>query len=189
MAVTYFWNIATGSCSGSASGFDDTLNETTAAGGTQQDSVTAGTADRVSYRLTTPSNVPNLTVWPAGTYGCIVDLPDFGNNIDIQARFRRVSSGCSVLTEIGTSSEIDPPSVGLNVLSFSGSEINPANASDQYQVDLLVDNDHSHSTQTIDVDYNDSTASFPTVVTLTTLDLDIRTPAGVARGVMRGVAR
>lgn len=189
MAVIYFWNSAAGSCGGSAPGFDDTLDETTAAGGVIQDTIPGNTTDRVSYRLTTPSNVPNLTVWPAGTYECVVDVDDIEANIDIAARFRRVSSGCAVLTEIGTSSEIDPPSIGLNVLGVSGSEINPANATDQYMVDLLVDNDHSHAARMIDVDYNDSRASAPFVGGLMTVQLDIRTPAGVARGVMRGVAR
>lgn len=189
MAI-YFWNNAAGTCGGSASGFDDTLNETTSAGGVIQDSLTAGTTDRVSYRLTTPVNVPNLTVWPAGFYRATVDIDAVQANIDIAARFRRVSSGCATLTEIGTSSEIDPPSVGLNFLSASGSEINPANATDQFLVDILVDNDHGHATRTIDVDYNDSTAEQPTPgAGFTTVQLDIRTPAGVARGVMRGVAR
>ncbi len=159
MPTTYFFNEAAG-CTGSASGLDDTLHETTAAGGEKQDTIPVG-SDRISYRLSTASGVPNLTTWAAGDYSVSFDIAERGNNIDVDFNPHRVNSGCTSQADFGLSGEIDPPAVGLNVLTVSGVAEQAAAAGDRLRIDLLIDNDHGHSSQTITIDYNDSTMLVP----------------------------
>ena len=159
MPTTYFFNDKAGGCTGAASGYDDVLDETTAAGGEIQDTITAGAIDRISYRLTTLTGVPNLTTWQAGDYSVTFDIVERGNNIDVDFNPHRVNSGCTSQADFGLSGEIDPPSVGLNTLTVSGVAEQAAAAGDRLRIDLLIDNDHGHNANTITIDYNDSTVS------------------------------
>lgn len=161
MPTIYFFNTTAG-CTGSASGFDETLHEDTPSGGANEDTIPVGT-DRISYRLTNPTGVPGLTTWDAGDYAAIVDVVSRGNNTDMAALFRRVNGSCVEQGggPLGTTSEVDPPQVGLNVLTLASVAEQSVDSGDRLQVDLLIDNDHSHNSQTISVDYNDSTVTAP----------------------------
>lgn len=163
MSTTYFFNDKAGGCAGADSPFEDVLDEDAAAGGFIQDTITSGTTDRISYRLTNLSGVPGLTTWYAGDYVASVDVSATGNNIDMAALFRRVNASCVEQGggPLGTTSEIDPPSVGLNVFTLSGVSEQSPGSDERLQVDLLVDNDHGHASQNITVDYNDSTVTAP----------------------------
>ncbi len=162
MSTTYFFNDTAG-CTGSASGFDDTLDETTPSGGEKEDTISAGTTDRISHRLTNPTGVPGLTTWDAGDYVATVDIVSRGNNIDMAALFRRVNASCVEQGggPLGTTSEIDPPTVGVNVFTLSGVSEQSPGSDERLQVDLLVDNDHGHASQSVSVDYTDSTVTAP----------------------------
>lgn len=161
MSTVYFFNTTAG-CTGSDSGFDETLDEDTASGGANEDTIPIGT-DRISYRLTNPTGVPGLTTWDAGDYVSSVDVISVGNNIDMAALFRRVNASCIEQggAPLGITSEIDPPTVGVNVFTLSGVAEQSPGSDERLQVDLLVDNDHGHNTQNISIDYNDSTVTAP----------------------------
>ncbi len=161
MSTTYFFNETAG-CTGSASGYDDTLDETTSSGGNKTDTIPVG-SDRISYRLTNPTGVPGLTTWDAGDYVASVDVFATGNNIDMQALFRRVNASCVEQGggPLGVTSEIDPPTVGVNVLTLSGVAEQSPGSDERLQLDLLIDNDHGHNSQDITVGYNDSIVTAP----------------------------
>ncbi len=134
MSTEYFFNDKAGGCTGSASGLDDVLDESTAAGGNLQDTIVAGATDRISYRLTTLAGVPNLTTWQAGDYSVTFDVVERGNNIDVDFNPHRVNSGCVSQADFGLSGEIDPPSTGLNTLTVSGVAEQAAAAGDRLRI-------------------------------------------------------